>query len=258
MNELVYSILRYEPSLVSGETINLGAIFYYPDTGYREFYSIKKWSRVSSFDDTLNIPLLKDLMLDISDEIGTVLTNPNFDIKHFCSQYDSELYFDNCTTFTDVTTDSLSAQIEEIKQMYFQFEYEVVKRPKKDDQKKFLRRLLKESRIKYTADYSSKGKFDADIDYDFVFGDYGVVLFNLNSSEINNNTMNKVKAWAWNADHRNDNYQLIVLYITDDENREDIQPALNIFRSITKYTINIHRNGFSDVNSILTSVTQAI
>ena len=67
MGELKYSILRYEPSIVSGEKINLGVAFHYFDQqeDYREFYFISKWSRVSAFDDTLNIPLTKAIMLDI-------------------------------------------------------------------------------------------------------------------------------------------------------------------------------------------------
>ena len=80
MGDLIYSILRYEPSIVSGEKINLGAIFHYISTDYREFFSISKWARVSAFDDTLNISLMKDLMQDIRLEMGTALDNPQFEI----------------------------------------------------------------------------------------------------------------------------------------------------------------------------------
>ena len=114
MGELIYSILRYEPSIVSGEKINLGAIFHYPSTDYREFYSITRWARVSAFDDTLNIPLMKDLMQDIRFEMGTSLSNPQFEINKFCSKYNSELYFDTCIPLTDVSEVNISSQIEYI------------------------------------------------------------------------------------------------------------------------------------------------
>lgn len=250
MRELIYSILRYEPSIVSGEIINLGAAFYYPEDNYREFYSITKWNRVAAFDDTLNIPLVKDLMLDIRDAMGTAIDTPNFNIKKFCAKYNSELYFDNCLSFTDVRPEEVPSYIEEIKKMYFQFEYDVANRPNNDEQKKFLRRLLVAKRIRYIRNSPQAGSYGDIITYDYTFGDYGVVFINLNNDKIDNKTMNKVRAWAWNAKNSADSYKLIVLYDLEDENRSAVQPALSILKATAHRVINIH-NGFNDVLSML-------
>ena len=56
---LKYSVLRYSPSSVSGEKINLGIIFFDETLNYREFRYSKKFSRLSSFDDEININLVK-------------------------------------------------------------------------------------------------------------------------------------------------------------------------------------------------------
>lgn len=250
MGDLQYSIFRYAPSLVSGEKINLAAVFYYNETGYREFYSISKWSRISAFDDTLNILVLKSLMEDIKNEIGTPITWPDFDLKRFCLQYDSELYFDKCETLTDISCDQLSDQIEEIKRMYFQFEFDIVKRPVFEDQRKFLRKLLVSKQVGYIKDATKMANFDAEIKYDYVFGEYGVVFFNFNTSKVDNKTMNKVKAWAWNAQNSTDNLKLIVLYDSSDENRPELKPALDILRSAATMAININK-GFGEVSELI-------
>lgn len=254
MGDLIYSILRYEPSIVSGEKINLGAIFHYISTDYREFFSISKWARVSAFDDTLNISLMKDLMQDIRLEMGTALDNPQFEIEKFCSRYNSELYFDTCTLLTDISEVDLSSQIEDIKKLYFQFEYDASVRPSNDDQKKFLRRLLLSKQIAYARNPAKTGLYGDTITYDFSFGEYGVVFFNLNNAKIDNKTMNKVKAWAWNATNSTDGLKLLILYDLADENRSEVRPALEIFNSVAYKMINIHE-GFSEVSPLLDVVS---
>ena len=256
MGELFYSILRYEPSVVSGETINMGAAFYYPETGYREFYSITKWSRISAFDDTLNISFMKDLMLDIRDAMGTQLDNPNFNLKKFCAKYISELYFDDCMVFADIHPKEVFDQIEEIKKMYFQFEYDIANRPSNDAQKRFLRRLLTSKRIEYVRDSSQTGVYGDVVRYDYTFNNYGVVFINLNNEKIDNKTMNKVRAWAWTAKNGFTGHRLIVLYDLEDELRSEVQPALNILKSTAHRAINIHY-GFNDVSSMLDDIFSA-
>lgn len=256
MGGLFYSILRYEPSIVSGEIINLGAAFYYPETDYREFYSITKWSRVFAFDDTLNIALMKDLMLDIRDAMGTQLDNPNFNLKKFCAKYNSEIYFDDCMALTDIDADEVSESIEEIKRMYFQFEYDIANRPNNDAQKKFLRRLLISKSIDYVRDSTQLGAYGDTIKYDFTFSTYGIVFINLNGKKIDNKTMNKVRAWAWTAEKTTTGHRLIVLYDLEDETRAEVQPALRILRATVHKAINIH-NGFTDIMPLLNDIYSA-
>ena len=250
MGTLQYSIFRYTPSLIAGEHINLAAIFYYKESNFREFYSISKWKRVSSFDDTVNVPLLKSLMFDMKNEIGTPIDNPYFDIEKFCAQYNSEFYFDQCESLCDISEDSLFDQIEFIKKLYFQFEYEPTKRPTCEEQKKFLYQLLRSKKIEYTRNASRKGVYSEEITYDYIFKNFGVVFFNFNSKQITGTILNKVKAWAWNVENSYLHLKLIALYDAEDESRADIQPAINILSKYAYQTINIH-NGFSDVLKLL-------
>lgn len=241
MNELWYSILRYTPSFVSGESINLAALFYYPDTDYREFFSLTKWSRLSSFDDSLNIPLIKNLMLDIADEIGTPLTAPNFNIQKFCAQYQSQIYFDQCVAFPDVFPGNVSEKIEEIKQIYFQFEYDMDSRPTREDQKRFLGKLLRAQKIDYHREAVQKGAFDENVTYDYLFCGYGVKFFDLNAEKISGQTLNKAKAWAWNCKTDPNGLKIVILYDLADPNRADAKPIVSILEAAAYKTINIHQ-----------------
>lgn len=252
MSELVYSILRYAPSLVSGEKINLACVFYYPETNYRDFFSITKWGRVAAFDDTISIPMLKILMADMQDEIGSVLTSPSFDLEKFCAQYQSELYFDKSVTLFDISPAQVSDEIEKIKKLYFQFEYEQSERPKPEDQKRFLGRILKAKGMNYQRNAQKTGSYNEPITYDYLIRDVAVVFFNLNLDKIDNKTLNRVKAWAWNCEHSNSKYKILILYDLEKKQREDAIPIINILRDSADGVINIH-DGFSDVALLLES-----
>lgn len=252
MENLQYSILRYTPSLVSGETINLAAIFYYPDTDYREFYSITKWKRVEAFDSSLCIPLLKDMMLDIRDAVGSTLSSTSFILKDFCAQYQSQLYFDQCIEFSNMPWEMVSDQIEEIKKMYFQFEFEESERPRKQEQKDFLSRLLRASNVHYKRDISEKGLYDDPIRYDYTFNEYGVKFFDLNIAKIGGQTINQAKVWAWNCQNSGKHLKIIILYDLEDESRVDVKPVLQILNDSAYKLVNIHK-GFSDISSIISS-----
>lgn len=251
MGELKYSILRYAPSLISGETINLAAVFnYFSDFDHREFYCIKNWSRVSAFDDSVSIPMLKDIMLDMEEEIGTPLDNPDFSLEQFCSKYHNELYFDTAIKFSDISDAQLSEEIERIKHMYFSFDYKKEERPDSEDQKKFLAMVLKSKNVEYSRNSSQMGLYNEKITYDFIFNEYGVKFFNLNRKKKYGSTLNSAKAWAWNCKNSPNNLKTIILYDTVNENDVEVRAILNIFRASTDFVINVH-DGFGNLVSMI-------
>lgn len=249
MGELQYAIMRYTPSLVSGESINLAALFYYLDTDYREFYIINNWNRVAAFDDTLSILMIKDILLDIQDAVGTSITNPEFDIKRFCAKYSNELHFDNAISLP-ADEKTLTKQIDEVKRMYFQFELEKDKRPKREEQKRFLGRILKAKEIEYTRDDHQRGRFNEPIVYDYSFSNYGVKFFNFDLDSIQSQTINKVKAWAWNCINNADGKKVIIFYNSSDDKRPDVDAALSILRESAFMVVSINE-GFGNVINVL-------
>ena len=53
--KLKYSILQYSPSLVSGESINLGVLAASDVEPFVDFIPTKKMTRVAEFDDSLDL-----------------------------------------------------------------------------------------------------------------------------------------------------------------------------------------------------------
>ena len=116
-NMLKYSVLRYSPSIVSGESINLGVLVTSED--YAEFFHTNRFSRIYEFDDTLDIETVKILLESILDEVKTI--NTPFDISNFIRYYCKEYCF---SPVISVPYEDLENKVEEIRRIYLQSDHQ--------------------------------------------------------------------------------------------------------------------------------------
>ena len=83
---LEYSVLRYSPS--TGERINLGIIFSEKQLHYMEFRFTKSLTRLSRFDDEIDINMVKLLLSSIKEDVeGSIFDYREKDIKEYIKFY---------------------------------------------------------------------------------------------------------------------------------------------------------------------------
>ena len=85
-----YAVLRYSPSKIAGEAINLGIIFVSEDEEERAFAHIQKWNRLRHFDDEVNVDLVKLLIEQMKEDVEGTLLNQGkaFSLeKYICIYY---------------------------------------------------------------------------------------------------------------------------------------------------------------------------
>ena len=127
-NSLYYSVLRYRPSYLLEEQINLGLLFVIPETEEVYFYFPNKLARVTQFYVEADLPIIKKYLHAFKRKskkaIGTVELFDNFIPKDA-----SSLYFSKPVkgTFPDN-----EAAIDYYKKLYFK-PYEEVDLGRKDD-----------------------------------------------------------------------------------------------------------------------------
>lgn len=239
-NMLHYSVMRYSPSIVSGESINLGVLVTSGD--YTEFFHTNRFTRIREFDDTLDIDTVKALFDSISDEVKVDLLNVNetFDISGFIRYYCKEFYF---SPIISVPYEDLGKKVEEIKRIYLQFDYDKSQRPTNKEALSFMRTILASQGQHVLSNKSVMGSFQESVRFDMICGNYGIKFFRFSSSKELKRIMNDIKAWAWNCEH----YSVvkpIIVYSTDivQEDAEDyslLQTILTILRSATEEVIAI-------------------
>lgn len=244
MINVALSLLHYYPSFYNSEHIALGVLFYCIDENIVKFKKIKRWSRVSSFDDEANIKLLK-LQLDaIENEVENNLLNPidKFDIYDYTRFYVNELQFSEVTI--QKTKDKFDEFVDTMTKFYLNYDFEKKHRLTKDEKDNVIKNLLDNNQFEYTKG-KTNGYFTENVKFDYLITknnyDYGIKIFNLTSKNILKVIPN-LKTWAYNAYTLKDSIKSIFLYQYDLDSKNDpnFDIAINILKKESFKALPVH------------------
>lgn len=221
-NILKYSVLRYSPSILGGESINLGILFYCEKENARRFISTTKWTRIREFDDELNISDLKLILDSIRDQVEITLLNAQktFSIESFIKYYTNELHFSKPIC---IDSNDIDKEIEEVKRMYLRYDYDKSNRPSKAEELRFIAQILNSQGVKFQRRGISIGTYHEPVVYDYLTSSYGIKLFQFQNKDLKK-MMNDVKAWAWNSE-KNKQVQTLIVYSSDLESENESNSA---------------------------------
>lgn len=210
---LKYSVLRYSPSTVSGERINLGIIFCDMESGYREFRYSRKYTRLLTFDDEIDLTMVKKMLQGIADDVqGNIFTYDTFDIEQYTKFFVNNFSFEKPKS---ICYDKLEDIMERLHKTYFRFEYERRERPSKEDDRAILENLISAEGKEVKRDEYVLGSCNERIKYDLVTDKSCIKLFDFDDKNLNH-LVNSAKTWAWNAMHE-DEKKVIIIYRYNEE-----------------------------------------
>lgn len=226
---LKYSVLRYSPSTVAGEKINLGIMFYDMQSGYRLFKYSKKFSRLASFDDEIDLSMVKKLLQGIEDDVeGNLFTYDNFDIEQYTKFFVSDFCFEKPKA---IVYDKLDDMIERLHKTYFRFEYDKKERPSKEDDKSILEKLISADGTNVKRDEYVFGSCNEKIKYDLVTENTCIKIFDFDDKNLNH-LVNSAKTWAWNTMQESEK-KVIIIYRYNEENsrfQKEFKIIMDIFK----------------------------
>lgn len=232
---LQYAVLKYAPSLVSGESINLGILVASESEPLVDFIATKKFARVKEFDDSLDIEMLKIFLQGIKGEVETTLENYNqlFDISNYTQYYCNEYHFSRTIELPYKQFDSA---LKELKRIYLPQDFPKNQRTSHKEELQFMAKILETNHVDFRRNVKELGSYSDQITYDFRVENYGIKLFWLKGKELNR-LMTSVKAWAWNCQNSPQGIKTVIIYNYDIEESHstEMQTFLNIFKASSKY-----------------------
>lgn len=213
--KIEYSILKYSPSLISGESINLGLVVSAIDQPLFTFVSTKKLARVKEFDDTIDLDVLKSLLSSIKEELSTTLENYNsrLDVASFIQFYVNEYHF---SRVIQINYDDFDKAVNELMRLYLRYDFAKSQRPSHTDELRFMTRILETNRVRFSRNVREIGNYSERITYDFKIDRYGIKLFWLRGKDLSR-LVNDIKAWAWNAEHSSTDIETVIVYDADED-----------------------------------------
>ena len=215
---LKYSVLRYSPSAISGEKINLGILFAEESLGYHSFYYTKNLGRVKHFDDGLNPTILKDFLRGIEEEIAGEWNKEDFDIHKFIKYYINEYRFEKPQA---IIYDDFKETMNRLVKTYFRFDFSKEERPSRSDDRNIIANLITTSGVKPRKNEKVKGAFSESITYDIATDDYYVKIFDFDNKDLKR-CINTAKMWAWNCNHEK-NKQVYIVYRYSERDKRNSQ-----------------------------------
>lgn len=213
--KVYFSVLRYQ--LITNESVNIGVLFHNSDTDERRLELIAKWERVKNFDDEVEIKFLKILVMGMRDEIENNIFNQqsHFDIIKYTKRFYNELRFS--PIYEDNIKD-FEVFIDITKKNMLRYDFDKKDRPKKEEQIKFIRNLMKNKEVDFIT-RPIEGEHSEKITYDYIIDNYAFKLFSFENKNLNK-VINNAKLWAYNANEMREKYNTIFVYDVELESDE--------------------------------------
>ena len=227
MSKVQFSVLCNYPSIVSRDCITLGILFYNITESVCIFKKIQNWKRVASFNDELDIEIVKLQLESIEEEINDFAKEKDFDLKKYTKFYVNQLKFTEVFT-ADIEID-FHDFVEQCTRQYMPMDLAKDKRPREKEQRDFIKNVLKTSNKNYR-NGNIVGNFNDNIRFDFIIKDYAFKYFMLKNKE-EQDVLRSIKRWVYDAYQLKNKYK--VIFVTD-INLKSNNKYKNIYNMLSK------------------------
>jgi len=224
---LYYSVLRYSPSRLAGEVINLGILFCDSDNRV-SFSHIKRFTRLSHFDDEINVKEVEELLISIEKEVNTQASKGLFDIDKFIEFYINTFVFDEPKR---VICDDFEQKVAFVEGIYLRYDKDKKNRLSLSEDKRLIEELVRANDMSIKKRVSYIGSCNDKVQYDFATDKYYLKYFDFDSKNIAR-SISSAKTWAWNGMQLDGDKKLLIIYRYDEEestHREEFDTIMRIF-----------------------------
>lgn len=211
MIKIKYTSLCHYPSLISNDCITLAVFFYIDILKEIRVEKIRNWKRVSTFNDELDIELLKIQIQDMEEELKLFIKDRNFKFEEYTKFYVNNIRFEPIQQI-EIEESEKERFIKECKRQKLICDMEKSNRPSIDEQMKFIRQYLSDEKVLFNG--KVEGHFDEDIKFDLKIGNYVFKKFVFKGKNPNR-LIKTVKEWAYDAYKLKEKYK--VIFVTDIE-----------------------------------------
>jgi len=183
--------------------------------------------------------MVKELLKQIKEDVeGTLFSYDSFDIDDYVKFYINDFWFEKPK---QIVYEDLTEVLDSLYKTYFRFEFDKADRPTKEDDRKMVSRILRDSGKKLINERSIIGKYNDKVTYDIVTDDYKIKFFDFDNKDLNK-LVNNAKTWAWNGKH-NEGSELILIYRysenLDVKYNEEFNVIMNILNESGAKVMNI-------------------
>lgn len=249
---LILAVVKYVPDFERNEIINVGVILHSPKDQYLKSTFVKNLSRISRFDDELDIAFFKIYTETLEEEFSYSfrLSENNYDVKDetlvqkLSQNYVNQFVFDIKSVTLD--TESLDKTFDSYSKFMLHYDYDKKSRLKKDEKLKLVKQFFSFNNIEFeiVGQNKLKGRYNEFLNPELKIDNILIKIFRFDESNYRNFT-DQVKAWAFNSKELKELGYKVVFVIEDDINNE----YTNRYKQILETYTDVYYN-FNDLGLI--------
>lgn len=147
-----FAVCRYIPDILRDEFINVGVLVHVPSEKFVRFYKTKNYRRITSFDDEVELDVIKALLESLEYQFNTTtIHSPEFYnighndfLSHEIVYYVNQLQFSNIRTFT---SESLADDINDLCDTYLYYDKKKSERIGPEKVRRLVSKMFTSSKI---------------------------------------------------------------------------------------------------------------
>src|SRR5699024_3114418 len=153
MNEVcTFSVIRYVPNECREEFINIGLVIHSPSQGFVDFKSTTNFSRVTAFDDEIDLEFLKLVIAGIKEEFSqSTVHGPSLRAVNEEDFLEKQtMFYANQLQFSPIRiirSDNPKKDLENLFKTYVYFDVKKNKRISDDEVRKIMSRVFQKSEL---------------------------------------------------------------------------------------------------------------
>lgn len=238
---IYFTVCRYIPDILRGESINVGVLVHVPDNKSIEFYKTRNLSRIRNFDDEVEIDVLKALLESIDYQFNNNRSSEfqGIDKKDFLEK--ELVYFINQIQFSEVRVlnsdnGSLKEHIDDLIDMYLYYDKKKTDRISADRVRSLASKMVSSSYLKNKIDRKPSVKnnlnqkpFDFSLELNGKTTFFKAISFDYKRT---NKFFNEIKSLMYDLSYIKDvnNVDIKVIINNTDRNEEYEKIAYNLLR----------------------------
>jgi hypothetical protein len=242
-SKTLFTSIKYVPLNGNGEAINIAVVLHDYTRGELYFDKIRKYRRISSFDDELEMNAFKETLSGIEEFINHPFRKTLMDNEK--GRYDENYLFDISSMFLNeyrmgeiqpVYTSNIKNSFKHLRDTFLYYDNDRKNRPNKKEAIKTINELFTSAQREWSLETLKKDyRLDVKmthgepITFDYKIGDNFYKIIDLKAERYALKYVS-AKAWVYNASYLQDDEKLKFI-IVNDNNTDETKAIINILNS---------------------------
>lgn len=228
---IYFSVCRYIPDILRGESINVGIVVHIPEHRFIKFYKTKNLSRVRSFDDEVEMEVIKALLESLEYQFNYNRASELKGLNRDDFLKNELVYFINQVQFSEIRVlnsdiNLFEENIKDLIDMYLYYDKKKSERIDRNRVRSLASKIVSQSYLKNSIDRNPKLKNNFNqqaFDFSLDFGNQKEYIRAISFDYKNTNKFfNEIKSFLYDVSYFKNNLDVNIKVVINNTDKSEM------------------------------------